>query len=229
MKTKRILALLLALLMLLGSGAAFSASAANGIDDEIAVHKEIWSTGSDYDGYCTFWATGVYPGNTLTWIVKDGDGNDLPGSAYKGYSTSMGYIAGIGMLPGDYRVTVEVAQGTGEEWNTNTPNYCEFTIPDRTNLRNALINDKMLRFAFLYDDERWAAYDYARQRAELAYWRYDLGQAILDECAEGLNVASGNLLPVKEGPLYVFLWNVMNFVLTLSNIFPGVKKNPYTI
>jgi hypothetical protein len=231
MKTKRLLALLLAVLMMFGSGAAFNVSAANGVDDVIAVHISNIAPNGDFaqSGYFFAWVTGVYPGNIVTWTITDAAGSPLSSSINPGSANAAGYTCGLGLPAGKYKISVTVTQGpTGTEINTNTPNSVEFVVPDRKLLRDALNSDKTIGLHILYDDAKWKVYDKAKKNAIAAYGRYDLGQEKLDEIANAYSAAI-NDLPLKGTALSEFLWHLLNLFYTLFGAIPFGDKPYYTL
>ncbi|MDR1409142.1 MAG: hypothetical protein LBJ12_02490 [Oscillospiraceae bacterium] len=231
MKTKRILAILLAVLMLFGSGAAFNASAEVDVDEKITVHTpESKAPNGEFiqPGYFFVWVTGVYPGNVVKWIVKDSAGQELPTSVNSGSANFAGFTVGLGLPAGTYQITVEVQQGNGTSVNSNTPNVCTFIVPDRKKLRDALNNDDTLNFAFLYDSKKWKIYDTAKKAAIKAYETYYLTQDKLDAYAEEYLAAQADL-PLKDQGLSDFLWHLLNLIFTLFNIIPFGNKPYYTL
>jgi hypothetical protein len=232
MKTKRIPALFLALTMLFCTSAAFNVFAADGEPDtSINIHiKRTLPTAADIPGgvidfaqpaYIFAWVTGVNPGNTVTWQV---DGPDLPGSV--GTETVTGYSVGLGLKGGNtYTISVTVTGADTKPVGTTT---AEFFIPDRTQLRNALNNDRVLPLSFLYDTAKWNVYNAARQQALADYNDYSIeDQSRLNDRAAALESARYDL-PLKEGGVWEFLWHLLEFLRNTFDIFSGGKPQ-YTL
>jgi hypothetical protein len=236
MKFKRILAALLAALLLVGSGATLSATAASTVDTAITVHiaSKLADTpnggeGFAQPGYFFAWVTGVYPGNEVKWIVTDAAGNPLAASVVPGSANAAGYTVGLKIPQGKtYKITVQVTKGSGEDVNTNTPNTESFYVPDRTALRNALNNDDTLQFSFLYNPEKWAAYEKAKKNAIKAYEAYYLPQSNLDNFTQ-VYIAAQKDLPLADSQISEFLWHLLNFIFTVFNAIPLGSKDIYTL
>jgi len=221
MKTKRILAILLAVLMLIGSGAAFNASASDDVDSEIAV--SITNNVSNNAGYFFAWVTGVFPGNVVEWKLE-GPGGSAVNTSHVSVNAA-GLTGGTRLRPGTYTITVDVRQGTGTQVNTNTPNICTFYVPNRDALSKVLNEDDTMRLAFLYDPAKWAVYDSVRRSAISAYNDFSTDQETLNRLAVELHAAI-NDLPLKDLMLSEFLWHIINLFFTLARIIPTSPLYP---
>ncbi|MDR3344076.1 MAG: hypothetical protein LBT21_00535 [Oscillospiraceae bacterium] len=232
MKTKRILSLLLALLMLLGSGAAFGTSAAaDDIDAAITVHtanKIGDAPGKDFaqPGYWFVWVTGIYPGNIVKWVVKDSGDTDVTAKA--GSANAAGFTVGLGLPPGAYTITVKVIQSVGTTVNADPLTPEAFIIPDRKKLRDALNGDQTVNLSILYDEGKWQIYSSAKQKAILAYEAYYLNQAALDAYADAYLAAQKDL-PLKDQRLSEFLWHMLNLFYTVFRFIPFGNHPYYTL
>jgi hypothetical protein len=253
MKTKRILALLLALLILLGSGAAFGVSAAqdpeadtnpaDGIKDYISVHAErkiADAPSADFNqpGYWFVWVTGVYPGNVVKWIVKDSLDQDV--TAKVGSANAAGFTFKPGVAAhGNYTITVEVTRGAelavGTPNNLNSgvedngkPNVLLLNVPNRQRLSAALNGDTTVNLSMLYVAEKWAAYDKAKTQALQAYDAYYLTQDRIDYYTQQY-IDAQNDLPLNDQRLSEFLWHLLNFFYSVMRAIPFGNQPYYTL
>ncbi|MDR0884596.1 MAG: hypothetical protein LBN05_08335 [Oscillospiraceae bacterium] len=235
--TKRILALLMVVLTVLGGVGIVGAVAAPGGVANFLVVEPI-AAPAPPEGFTTpgyFYATvkGVFPGNVVTWSVTTESGTIIPvnDDFQPGFASAAGYTITTSIPSGTYRLRVDVVAGSNPNGYFPVPDHfvsAAFVVPDRTELQNALNGDKTVPLDVIWDSKKLKVYQKAKKTAIAAFEALYATQEQLDE-QTALYTAALDDLTLKEGWLSEFLWHLFNMITTLFGIVPFADQPQYKL
>ena len=246
MKTKKLLALLLAAMFIVGTLGAFGAYAQE-VDatvklfmsapvSEIKFGKTINRPegslppsengvvlrGFDYPGFFYFAVRGADQNDRVTWEVKKGGiAQEIPAHYINGSGLTLGPdFNKSGPMSGAYTVTVSVEELVAGTWQSKGTDTHVAQVPDRTALRTVLENDDTIRFGFLYDGDTWGTYRLVRTQILEMYNDLSETQDRLDLAATIYQDAVDDLA-INQGRVYEFLWHMFRLFTNWLNLIPG--------